>query len=262
MNEPIHEERAEAELPRLRIHHFFVLTTVFAVVMSVQLGLWRFVSSLEPDTVMPKFSNGITLLFIVQTLLQSVCISVCLLGFAWRRREKSFPSQPGHWMAAHTTITCVLGVLFSMAAFSSGQGIVHDSIAWVTKSVFFAFHCFSFALWVAAYLYEPTRIWKLGWAAMAFKSLLSILWALIYVLAKCVEWLLEVFWYNAQFDWQLYFPWGSSVLPGYALLAFLPVASIIDLRQHRLRHWSHWLMVVSTFVSTVIMTVYYHLAFR
>lgn len=137
---------------------------------------------------------------------------------------------------------------------------------WAMMPMALAFHCFAFAFWVAAYLHEPARIWKLGWAVMAFKSLLSVLWTLFCLGAKCLEWLLEVHWYNAQFDWELFQPLGNyayifKMLPNYALLAFLSTAAIIDLRQLRSLHWSHWLVLISTFVSTAIMAVYTHFIF-
>ncbi len=269
MSDSTEKQSVPKELPRLRIHHFFVLTTVFAVVMSVWLGLFRLIYYLRPDAGKPEFGAGMSLIFSVQSLSQSVCFSITLLGLAWRRRGIYFPSQPGHWMAIYLTITWAYEIVISLASlFLQTQTLNLGLMVWATMPVSLVFHCFVLILWVAAYLHEPTRIWKLGWAAMALKSLLSVLLMLLYIGANYFEWLLEVFWYNAQFDWHWQFsmPLGSyagllSTLPHYALLTFIPIAAFIDLRQHRRLHWSHWLVLISTFVSTAVQTVYYHLTF-
>lgn len=269
MSEPIRDDIAVAELPRLRIHHFFVLTTVFAVVMSVWLGLFRLIYYLRPDAGKPEFGAGMSLIFSVQSLSQSASFCIALLGLAWRRRGISFPSQPGHWMAIYLSMTWAYEIAISFASqFLQTQTLNLGVMLWVTMPMGLAFHSFAFALWVAAYLNEPDRIWKLGWAVMALRSLLSVFLMLFYIGAKFIDWLLEVFWYNAQFDWhwQILMPLGSyagllNTLPHYVLLTFLPVAAFIDLRQHRQRHWSHWLVLISTFVSTAVLAVYYHFAF-
>jgi len=260
------QNSTQPELPRLRIHHFFVLTTTFAVVMSVWLGIWRLIRSVYPDAVAPGFGAEMPLVFGVYTLLPSVCIGIALLGLAWRKRGISFPSQPGHWMAIYLAVTWAYEIVAWLFSFFMRQAFGVESMAWVTMPMSLAFHCFAFALWVAAYLHEPARIWKLGWAALALKSLLTILLMLFYIGAKCIEWLLETYWYNSHFDWQLFLSLGSyasffMLLPNYALLTFLPAAATLDLRQHRQRHWSHWLVLISTFVSTAVLTVYYYYAF-
>ena len=271
MNEPNRDETAEAEFPRLRIHHFFVFTTVFAVVMSVWLGFWRLMYYVRPESEKPEFGASLSFIFSVESLSLSACFAIVLLGLAWRKRGISFPSQPGHWMAIYLAISWVYEIVAWGISFFPLQLLGLDSMIWVTMPVHLAFYCFAFALWVAVYLHETSRIWKLGWAAMAFKSLLLALWALFNLGAKCLEWLLEVFQFNTHFDSDFFFLLGPYdrifakifliTLSTYPLILFLPVAAIIDLRQHHQRHWSHWLVVVSTFVSTAIMTVYYHLAF-
>ncbi len=272
MSEPTHEDIAVAELPRLRIHHLFVLTTVFAVVMTAWLGIWRLFRSLNPNAVMPEFGAGMSFIFSVQSLSQSASFCIVLLGLAWRKRGISFPCQPGHWMAIYLAVVWAYEIVITFTSLflqTQIQGNIGEAMAWVMMALNLSFHCFAFALWVAAYLHEPDRIWKLGWAAMALRSLFSICWALFFVGAKCVDWLLEILWYNTHFDWlgwQHSMPLGSyagqlTTLAHYALLAFIPIATFIDLRQHRQRHWSHWLVVVSTFVSTAVLTVCYHIAF-
>ena len=257
------------ELPRLRIHHFFVLTTVFAVVMSVHLGILHLIRALYPDAEIPELTTGKSLIYFVYTFPQSACITITLLGLAWRRRGGSFPSQPGHWMALYLTIVGAYEIVLTvLSVFPVAQAFGWDSTIWLTRPMGLIFQCFALTLWVAAYLHEPDRIWKLGWAAMALKSLFVVCRTLLLWGRQCVEWLLETYWYR-HYHWQFpFFNWGpyaniiSLLLPNYLLLAFLLAATVSDLRQHRQRHWSHWLVVVSTFVSTVIMTVYYHFALR
>ncbi len=124
--------------------------------------------------------------------------------------------------------------------------------------------CVTVAFWVAATLHEPAPIWKWGWGVMALKALLSILWALFMIGVRCVEWLLEVFWYNYDFQLLRSMHLGSytqlfMMMPNYALLVFLPTAVISDFRQHRRLHWSHWLVVGTTFVSAAAMAVTVHI---
>ncbi len=269
MNESIQVDTAETKLPRLRIHHFFVLTTVFAVVMSVWLGILHLVRAFQPNQAVPEFTTGISFFFIVQTLSQSACAAVALLGLAWRKRGVAFPSQPGHWMAIYLTIAWAYEIVLTFASlFLQTQTLNLGVMAWVTRPLSLVFHCFAVLLWVAAYLHEPSRIWKLGWAAMALKTLFGVCRTILFLGTMCVQWLLETYWYR-HYHWQFpFFNWGpyanyvSLLLPNYLLLAFLLAATVSDLRQQHQRHWSHWLVVVPTFVSTVIMTVYYHFALR
>ena len=271
VSEPILDETTVAELPRLRIHHFFVFTTVFAVVMSVWLGIWRLIRTAYPDAAIPEFGTGMSLLFSVQTLSPSTCIGIALLGLAWRKWGISFPSQPGHWMAIYLAITWVYEIaLFLASLFLHSPTLNLGVMAWVTMPMSLAFHCFALALWVAAYLHEPDRIWKLGWVAMSLKSLFIVCWTLFLMGKEGVERLLDLFQFNSQFDWDFFFllgPWERIIAKGflamlstYPLILFLPAAAILDLRQHRQRHWSHWLVVISTFVSTAILTVNYQIA--
>ncbi len=99
-----HEPWHTAPLPPLRVHHLFVLTTVFAVTMSVWLGIWNLFPDLPGQTV-PEFTTGISLNFIIRTLSQSVCFAIVLFGLAWRRQEIPFPCRPGHWMAIYVAIS-------------------------------------------------------------------------------------------------------------------------------------------------------------
>ncbi len=215
---------------------------------------------------MPEFTTGISFIFIVQTLSQSAFAAVALLGLTWRRREISFPSQPGHWIALYLAVAWLYEIVLTvLLIFPVAQAFEWDSTIWLTTPMSWVFQCFAFALWAAAYLHESSRIWKLGWAAMTLKSLLAVLLMLFFIGAKCIEWLLEVFWYNINISWGFsFFSWGryanfvSLLLPNYLLLAFLLAATVSDLRQQRRRHWSHWLVLISTFGSTAVATVYYH----
>ena len=262
VSEPTAGEAAEAELPRLRIHHFFILTTVFAVVISAHLGIWNLLRAYQPSQTFPELTTGISLLFLVQAFSQSACIAIALLGLTWRRQGIPFPSQPGHWMALYLTIVAAYEIALTLSfIFQLAQAFGWESTHWVTMPMGWIFRCITIVFWATAFLYEPSRIWTWGWAVMALKSLFSILRALFFLGARCVAWLLEVFWYQVDFTSQFrYFHWGSYanfrfLLPNYLLLAFLLTATISDLRQHRQLHWSHWLVLISTFVSTAILTV-------
>ncbi len=271
MSELAESGSTPSDLPRLRIHHFFVLTTVFSIVMSAHLGLWRFLRSSQPDGVMPEISGGISVLLIIQMLSVSVCIAIAMLGLAWRRQGFSFPSQPGHWVAIYLAIVWVYEVVNYVTTFVPTFGIAHEIMAWVRMAMHFAFHCFAALLWIAAYLREDSRIWRWGWAAMALRSAIVVSFFVLRIGVKCIEWLLETFWYNSfwyqsQYDLQLLpflgsfsIPWSLKMwVSSYALLVFLAATMISDYRHSRRRHWSHWLVLISTFVSTAALAFYYH----
>ncbi len=149
--------------------------------------------------------------------------------------------------------------------FFPSQGIVYDSVRLVMVLMSLAFYCLVAYVWVVAYWRESSGIWKWGWAAMALRSILSACWLLFVVAIKCIEWVVEVFWYV---DWQLFQSFGSFPtsfmmlkmwLRLYLLLAFFAAAMVSDLRHNRQRHWSHWAVLISTSVSTAVLIVYYHL---
>ncbi len=265
MSEPAASDSELSDLPRLRIHHLLVLTTIFSVVMTVHLGFWRFLRSSQPDAVMPEISGGISILIIAQFLSISVYVATALFGLAWRRRGIVFPSQPGHWVAIYLAIAWAYEVVLSFTMFLPTQGFVHDSMVWVRFLMHFAFHCIAAIFWIIAYYREDSRIWKWGWAAMALRSAFSVSFFVFRIGVKCIEWLVEVLWYNSQVDLQsLRFLWSFSGmwklwLTSYALLAFLGAAMILDYRYSRRRHWSHWLVLILAFISNVVLISYYHL---
>ncbi len=241
MSEPAESGSAPSDLPRLRIHHFFVLTTVFSIVMSAHLGFWRFLRSSYPDSVMPEISGGISVLLIIQMLSVSVCIAIAMLGLAWRKQGISFPSQPGHWMVIYLAVAWALEWVNFVTMLLPTQGIVRDSMVWVRFSTHFAFHCFAAILWIVAYLSEDSRIWRWGWGAMTLRSVLIVSFFVFRIGVKCIEWLLETFWYNSfwyqsQYDLQLLPFLGSFSIPwplrmwvsSYALFVFLGAAMIDD----------------------------------
>jgi len=203
------------------------------------------------------------MLLIMQMLSASVCIAVVMLGLAWRRKGISFPSQPGHWVAIYLAVALADGMVMAVTMLllpSSGfMGVVRFSTHLVL-------HCFAALLWIAAYLREDSRIWRWGWGAMALRSVLIVSLLAFHVGMKGIEWLIEVFWYNSQVDLQLSWFLGSLTpflmlkmwLRGYVLLVFLAAAMISDYRHARRRHWSHWLVLISTFVSTAALAFYYH----
>ena len=101
---------------------------------------------------------------------------------------------------------------------------------------------------------------------MALRSLLSAFWILLVVALKGIEWVIEVYWF---IDWQLLQSLGPYVTPLMApkiwlrfsvLNAFLAAAMVSDSWHSRERHWSHWLVLISTLVSSVISHFLYLLA--
>ncbi len=118
MSEPTHDETSVVELPRLRIHHFFVLTTVFAVVMSVWLGTWNLFRSNQPSQAVPEITAEASLIVTVQSLPLSACAAVALLTFLLVATVSDLRQQRrlhwSHWLVLISTFvsTAVLAVYY------------------------------------------------------------------------------------------------------------------------------------------------------
>ena len=109
VSEPTHDKTAVAELPRLRIHHFFVLTTVFAVVMT----FYHLV--LPSSEILPAFFD---IRVSISAFLQSIAITICGLGMYWLWRGARFFSEVGHWLL----LISALGFLYGIATWFAMWG--------------------------------------------------------------------------------------------------------------------------------------------
>lgn len=267
MSEPFEPDSASPELPRLRIHHLLALTTAFSLVMAMHLGLMRLFQIYNPNAEMQELDNGISVLLITQWLPLSICITIALFGLAWRKRGIAFPSQPGHWIALYLAFDFVLTLLLSFSMLIQQTNYDFALLSWVALIANVLFHCFLVIFWGVAFLCEFDQIWRWGWAAMAIRSLFSILMTGLHVILKCVEWLIETFWYrHYSLEQWLTPPFGPStgmwmmIITNYACIAFFIAAIISDTRHKRRRHWSHWLVLVSELLAVVSLSFYYHWA--
>jgi hypothetical protein len=267
MSQPPEIASASPELPRLRIHHLLILTTIFSLVMATYLGLMRLFQIYSPNAVMQELDNGISVLLITQWLPLSIFISIALFGLAWRKQGISFPSQPGHWLALFFTFNFLLTLLLSFSMLLQQTDYDFALLSWVSLIASLLFHCFLVIFWGLAFLCELDPIWRWGWATMALRSLFSILMAGLHVILRCVEWLIETFWHrHYPLEQWLTLPLGPStgmwmmIFTNYACIAFFIAAIFSDTRHNRRRHWSHWLVLVSELFAAVSLSFYYHWA--
>ncbi len=266
MSEQAENSFAPPELPRLQIIHLLALTAIFSLVMAVGMSLMRLSFAAYQGTGTPEISGVVSGFLILNGLSSSVCIAIVVLGLVWRKQGIAFPSQHGHWVALYLTLAYVFDTARNLLPLVMVPDHAELMVTfWQAMS--FVFHSLAAVLWIAAYRRELARIWKWGWAAMALRSILAASLHLFYVGTKYIEWLLEVFWYNSQFDWQpfqflrlnadMLLPL-ITLLPNYALLAFVSAATVSDFRHNRQRHWSHWLVIILLCVSSAAHLAYHH----
>ncbi len=256
--------RTAAQLPRLQIIHLLALTAIFSLVMAMSMGLARFLGHADE---IRELSGGMSTLVIMDGLSTSVCVTVGIFGLVWRKRGIAFPSQPGHWVALYLTLNFASTYLGIVRTLVRRDVLGFEWVSWLGMPMSLVFRCLALALWVFAYRNESAQIWKWGWAAMALRSIFSVARSLLYLGAALINWFLEVFWYrhvNWQPDYLLNSLFGPSsglwmlLLTNYACVAFLIAATTSDFRHDRRRHWSHWLVLIPLFISTLVQIPYYH----
>jgi hypothetical protein len=127
---PISEEFATQfrARPQLRLHHFFVLTAVAAVLLAIngpQQNYWAGADFAPPRL----FTALMTAWSVLNVMLVSIAITAIAYGIMWQRRGLLFFDQPGHWLLVEIGIVGLFGLvpaiayrwLFSEFDFQSGN---------------------------------------------------------------------------------------------------------------------------------------------
>lgn len=110
---------AEAETPptavrpQLRLHHFFALTAVAAVLLAIngpQQDYWSNAEFAPPRLLLTLFTAA----GVIFTLLLSVAVTAIAYGIVWQRQGLAFFDQPGHWLLVEIGVVGLLGLVPSL----------------------------------------------------------------------------------------------------------------------------------------------------
>jgi hypothetical protein len=107
-------ETAETTLPRLRLHHFFALTAVMAVLLAIG-GPQRDFSTpqFEQPQLLRTFQVGVNILY---QALAAVAVTALAYGYAGYRRGRPFFNQPGHWLLVELSLFTLVAMPVTLAA--------------------------------------------------------------------------------------------------------------------------------------------------
>jgi hypothetical protein len=199
--------------PQLRLHHFFALTAVAAVIFAIEGPMWERWSVGDDES-----SRGIAVVWMFWSMLYSLCLAAAVTAIAyaifWQRQGVSFFDQPGHWLLLEIAVTgllwvAVYGILWRVL--QSEDGTYYSS-------------------WAA---YELLWLSVLSLTVANFALNIYIAWK------KCREWrwksvfILKSFSFIAQFFQPL--PLGAIAVTAATLIALNR-----DRRQHVVRDAAHW----------------------
>jgi hypothetical protein len=100
--------------PQLRLHHFFALTAVAAVLLAIngpQQNYWPG-TGMEPPRL---FIALMTAWSVLNVMLVSMAITTIAYGIMWQRRGLLFFDQPGHWLLVEIGIVGLFGLIPAIA---------------------------------------------------------------------------------------------------------------------------------------------------
>jgi hypothetical protein len=96
--------------PKLRLHHFFALTAVAAVLLAVhgqQPNYWENNPFQPPQWIMTLSMAWL----VISDLLVAVALTAVGYGIAWRRRGLLFFDQPGHWLLVEIAVAGLFSIV-------------------------------------------------------------------------------------------------------------------------------------------------------
>jgi hypothetical protein len=106
----------DASRPHLRLHHFFALTAVAAVILALMGPV--FAQWSESDNRLPQ---ALVVASMAWSLMYMFCIAVAATavayGVIWRRQGIPFFNQPGHWLLFEIGVLGVLSFVPSVFIF-------------------------------------------------------------------------------------------------------------------------------------------------
>jgi hypothetical protein len=235
---------SRGDLPRLRVHHLFVLVTVAAVLFTG----WRL--ALTPDELTRALSQPWYLgTAVIGLMIIAVGITLAVLSICWRRKGYPALTQPGQWMLL--AYLCPTNVWLSAAYWRLlpdvtgnaggqrpwGKNVflweLSDLLHAVLLSGLYFFHLlpgifFGWCAWRVA----DTWSWRLLFITRAAPALVVV--AVLVGLRPLVMPIYQ--WFVAS---------GEGYAFGHTLLALLALVTIVDdAKSGRPRYWTHWAAAV------------------
>jgi hypothetical protein len=107
------ETSPTAVRPQLRLHHFFALTAVAAVLLAIngpQQDYWSNSEFAPPKLLLTLFTAA----GVMYMLLLSVAVTAVAYGIVWQRQGLVFFDQPGHWLLVEIGVVGLLGLVPSV----------------------------------------------------------------------------------------------------------------------------------------------------
>jgi hypothetical protein len=181
-DERISEEEFLSEKPRiqLRLHHFFALTAVMAVLLAVR-GPQQFGES--PVKMPPAVVTIQAVFSVLYQIPAAVALTALGYGIAAYRRGELFFNQPGHWLLVEVSLMSLLGIplaiVFRLSHF--GSKTVPGDVPLVWMIVFGAYSLlvlFLGRILINIYLGSrkcPQSRWKRVFYCKAASTVLSII---------------------------------------------------------------------------------------
>jgi hypothetical protein len=94
--------------PRLRLHHLFAVTAVFALLISVTGQGWYYDT---PGFKAPSFLRGFYLIYnVAYQFVAAIAVTAFAYGLAGYRRGQPFFNQPGHWILLDLSLLSLLSL--------------------------------------------------------------------------------------------------------------------------------------------------------
>ncbi len=199
------DAKPQPDLPPLRLHHFFAVTTACSVMLGLLAALRVPVAAAE----VPWLIDG------------SLAVTVLIFGLAWRRVGIPFFNLPGHWLLLGQTASAALHLMIVCTALPARYSLpFHGWIA--LTGVVFSLLLAAIAILGALHC-KADKVWR---------------WYFIVTAIICIWWVL---WTLGS---PSYTPSGTFslilllCLPNVILLALILPAVFFDVGKRR--HWSHW----------------------
>lgn len=229
------ELQRETEFPPLRVHHFLLWTVVAAIWLSITQYEIHELQSFPTDDRVQMIA-----LTIASRIVESVMITICIVGILGWRRGYRFPSQPGHWIAVSMATTTVPVTLCSALKDTFGLVWNLNSDVWFyLDGVLSAVWCIVF--FVVAKRWRERTVWRVFYFLFGVISGLSALTTLLFYLTLS-NMSIELF--------QVTNVIAMFVLGIIALTAIL--AMLTDRIFSIPRDWAHWLSVLLPFAFGIV----------
>lgn len=217
------------DFPALRVHHFLLWTLVTAI--------WLTMARHEIDDRQlhaPGDRTYVAAEHIGMKIVETLAITVCLIGLLGQRKGFRFPSQPGHWIALAITTFAVPTTFFGRIAEFFGNDWRRWSDDYILPLLFAVWTVVFFRL---AMRRPDTPSWRTAY------FLLGLLLACMVTIALLVAFYPHISSLEQAFA-------VISVLAGIAL-SILAITVLVAMITDRLfsirRDWGHWASVVSLF---------------